>query len=192
MKQLSAGLLGLMLIGLAGCGSDNAPESADGSAPASPKPVARPADDATAQMARAVGSGKPGAAVDIRYDFKGKPAVGTPMDLEIAIIPSVGVDAMDAKISGMDGVGVTGAQMLNFAEVDSGKAYTHRVTLLPERAGVFYVTVTVTTQIGNSSLGRTYSIPFVVGDVHAAQKPAPAKDAKGQAIEPMPAKESGG
>jgi hypothetical protein len=190
MKYLRAGLLGLVMIGLAACGSDSQ-ESADGTA-ASPKTAARPVDDATATMARAVGSGKPGAAVDIRYEFKGKPAVGTPMDLVIAIIPSVGVDAMDAKISGMDGVGVTGAQMLNFAEVAPGKAYTHRVTLLPDRSGVFYVTVTVTTQIGNSSLGRTYSIPFVVGSAQAAQKPAPAKDANGQAIESMPAQESGG
>ena len=63
--------------------------------------------------------------------------------------------------------------------------------MLPDRAGVFYITVSVHTQIGGSALGRTFSIPFAVGNPPAQQKTQPQKDASGQAIEPMKAEESG-
>jgi hypothetical protein len=55
---------------------------------------------------------------------------------------------------------------------------------------MFYITVSVSTQIAGSTVGRTFSIPLVVGQPIAQQKAAPAKDAKGEAIEPMPAQET--
>jgi hypothetical protein len=191
MKHLTALLLGTLLIGLSACGSESEPEPT-AAAPTSTKAAAPRPDDATARMARAVGSGKPGAAVDLRYEFKGKPDVGVPTELDVAIVPSVGVDSMHALISGMDGISVTGELQTNFPEVEPGKPYMRKVTVVPERSGVYYITATITTEIGTSSLARTFAIPFVVGNVQPAQKPAPAKDAKGEAIESMPAKESGG
>ena len=143
-------------------------------------------------MARAVGNAKTGAAVDIKYEFLAKPAVGTPTEVEVAFIPNVGVDALDATISGMEGVTLAGELTANFAKVESGKPYTHTFSLLPDRMGVFYITVAVNTQIGGSTLGRTFSIPFVVGNPPAQKKAAPAKDASGEAIEPMKAQESTG
>ena len=55
-------------LALAACGSEPEPDAAAATAP---QPAARPAApaDPIARMARAVGNGKPGAAVDIRYDF---------------------------------------------------------------------------------------------------------------------------
>jgi hypothetical protein len=192
MKHLTALLLGTLLVGLSACGGSQPEPEATAEAPTAPKAAAPHPDDATTRMARAVGSGKPGAAVDIRYEFKGKPDVGLPTELSVAIIPNVGVDSMHVVISGMEGVSTTGELQGSFPKVEPGKPYMRTVTLLPERNGVYYVTATVTTEIGTSSLGRTFAIPFVVGNVQQAQKPAPAKDAKGEAIESLPAKESGG
>lgn len=194
MKRLSRLLLcvpmaGLML--LAACGSDPEPEAA--APPPPPKPtVAAPAPpaDETASFAKAVGDGKPGAAVNIRYEFASKPAVGTPTDVDVAFIPSVGVDSLEATLAGMDGITLAGNLQVSFSAVEAGKPYRHKVSVLPDRTGVFYITVAVTTQIAGSSVGRTFSIPFVVGQPPAQQKPAPAKDEKGEAIEPMPAQES--
>ena len=186
---------------LSACGSDPEPEAAVTPAPAAaPAPEAAPVagptptpDDATVaaqRMARAVGSGKPGAAVEIRYEFLSKPSVGTPTELEIAFIPSAGVDALAATIAGMDGITLAGPLNASFANVEAGKAYTHKISVLPDRSGVYYVSVQANTQIGGQALGRTFSIPFVVGNVTVQQKPAPAKDAAGQAIEPMKAEET--
>jgi len=190
---MNRSIIGLSIVSLAmltACGSEPEPDAAAAAAPAA-KPAAAP-DDATATMARAVGSGKPGAAIAIRYEFVGKPAVGAPTELQIAFIPNPGVDAIEATIGGMDGITVAGPQTASFTAVQPGKPYTHTISVLPDRTGVFYLTVAATTQIGGSSLGRTFSIPFVVGNVPPQQKAEPQVDASGEAIQPMKASQSRG
>jgi hypothetical protein len=182
---------------LSACGGEPEPEAAANAAAAAAKPApapakAAPAEDPTGKMARAVGAAKPGAAVEIKYEFLAKPTVGTPTEVEIAFIPNIGVDALDAIFSGMEGVTLAGPLTATFANVESGKPYTHRFSLLPDRAGVFYISVAVNTQIGGSTLGRTFSIPFVVGNPPAQKKAQPATDASGEAIEPMKAEETRG
>ena len=173
-------------IALAACGSK--PDSAAKSPQASARAAAP--DDPLARMARAVGNGKPGAAVEIRYEFSGKPAVGSPIEAQIAFIPHAGVDSMEIVIKGMDGVTLTGAQSANFTEVEPQKPYVHTLTVQPERSGVFYLSVVVTTQIGNQNLSRTFSVPFVVGNVPAQQKPAPQTDGSGEPVQPAKAQET--
>jgi hypothetical protein len=171
-------------IALAACGSKPDPQ------PAQAQPATAAKADTIAQMARAVGNGKPGAAVELRYEFSGKPTVGTPSELQIACIPHAGVDSMDITISGMDGVTLSGSQSASFPEVEPQKPYVQTVSVLPDRNGVFYLTVVVTTQIGNQNLSRTFSVPFVVGNVPAQQKPAPQTDGSGEAVQPAKAKET--
>ncbi len=175
-------------IALAACGSES--ESDAAAAAAKPEQSAAAPADPTARMARAVGNGKPGAAVDIRYEFSTKPAIGTPIELQIAFIPNAGVDAMEVMINGMDGITLSGALSASFADVEPSKPYMHTLSVLPDRAGVFYLSVVATTQIGNSSLSRTFSIPFAVGNVPAQQKAAPQTDAAGQPVQPAKAQET--
>lgn len=175
-------------VALSACGSGPDPDpaavtSAQSSAKAAPA-------DPMARMARAVGNGKPGAAVAIHYDFSSKPVVGTPTQLRVVFIPHAGVDSMEVVLNGMDGITVSGSQSANFTEVEPSKPYEHTVTVLPDRNGVFYVSVVVTTQIGNSNLSRTFAIPFAVGNVPAQQKPAPQTDASGQPVQPAKARET--
>ena len=171
-------------IALAACGSKPDPQ------PAKAQSATRAAGDPIAQMARAVGNGKPGAAVEIRYEFSGKPTIGSPSELQIAFIPHAGVDSMEIVINGMDGVTLSGTQIANFADVEPQKPYVHTLSVLPDRNGVFYLSVVVTTQIGNQNLSRTFSVPFVVGNVPAQEKPAPQTDASGEAVQPAKAKET--
>ncbi|HLS80110.1 MAG TPA: hypothetical protein VK025_01740 [Steroidobacter sp.] len=199
MKPFTAIFTAAVLTLLGACGSESASESqtvqasasADSAAPA-PRPVAasKP-DDPTAGMARAVGGGKPGAAVQIKYEFGAKPAVGAPTELTIAFIPTAQVQAMEATISGMEGVTLAGSLAANFVGVTPGQAYTHSVSVLPDRTGVFYLSVVVTTQIGGASAARTFSIPFVVGaQPTAKQKAQPARNPSGEALEEMQAEET--
>lgn len=180
---------------LAACGSDPDPAATTQPA-ATPQPTvqAPPAPataDPTAKMARAVGGGKPGAAVDIKYEFLSRPEVSKPVELEVALIPSAGVDSMEATFSGMEGVTIAGNLTASFGAVKAGEPYKHTLSLLPDRNGVFYITVAVNTQIGGATLGRTFAIPFVVGSAPVQQKAkTPEKDATGQAIEPMKAEET--
>jgi len=173
-------------LALAACGSDPDPDPGA----SAPKSAAKAAADPLARMSHAVGNGKPGAAVLIRYDFASKPAVATPTELQLAFIPQAGVDSMEVVVGGMDGVTLSGPLSASFTEVVPGKPYMHTVTVLPDRAGVFYLSVVATTQIGNQNLSRTFSVPFSVGSVPAQQKAAPQTDAAGEAVQPAKARET--
>ncbi len=187
--------LSIVCFALTACGSEPEPEATAApqaaAAKAAKAAAAAAAADPIARMAKAVGNGKPGAAVVIRYEFASRPAVGTPTQLQIAFVPNAGVDSMDVFVNGMDGVTLAGPLSASFSEVEAGKPYLHSVSVLPDRTGVFYVTVVATTQIGNSSLSRTFSIPFAVGNVlPAQQKTAPQTDAAGEAIQPAKGQET--
>jgi len=173
---------------LAACGTEPDPEATAAKSTQAAKQAAP--DDPVARMAQAVGTGKPGAAVNIRYDFSQKPAVGTPLELQLAFIPQAGVDSMEVVVSGMEGVTVSGTPSATFAEVEPQKPYMHTVTVVPDHGGVFYLSVVVTTQIGNQNLSRTYSVPLAVGNVPAQQKAAPQTDAAGEPIQPAKAQET--
>lgn len=177
------------LIALAGCGSEPEPEQAAAPPPPQAPQPPQPADDPIGKMARAVGGGKTGAAVDLRYEMLSRPAVGTPTQVQIVLIPNAGIESLTATISGMDGLTVSGDLQPSFTQVEQGKPYSHTFSMLPGRAGVYYLTVSVNSQIGGSSMGRTFSIPLVVGNVQPQQKPEPPKDATGQPIQSMKAEE---
>ncbi|HEY5760234.1 MAG TPA: hypothetical protein VIU34_30635 [Steroidobacter sp.] len=175
---------------LHGCGSDAPPEQPTTAAPtqaAQPKPAPV---DSTEKMARAVGNGKPGAAADIKYEFAAKPDVGKAVELQVALIPSAGVDSLEATFSGMDGITLAGPLTVSIASPKAGEPHKHTLSVLADRNGVFYITVAVSTQISGVTLGRTFAIPFVAGAQQVQQKPAPATDASGQAVQPMKGEET--
>ena len=152
-------------LALAACGSDDPDPTGAG-----PKPVAKQAPaDPLARMAH---------------------AVGTPTELQLAFIPQAGVDSLDILVSGIDGVTLSGPLTASFADVVPSKPYMHTVTVLPDRAGVFYLSVVATTQIGNQNLSRTFAVPFSVGNVPVQQKAAPQTDASGEAVQPAKAQET--
>jgi hypothetical protein len=189
MKRLAICLAIASLV-LAACGSEPDPDPAAVAAAKAGAQAAAAKADPVSRMARAVGNGKPGAAVAIHYDFASKPAVGTPTQLQIVFVPHAGVDSMEVAVNGMDGITVSGPLSASFTDVEPSKSYEHTVSVLPDRNGVFYLSVVVTTQIGNSNLSRTFAIPFAVGNVPAQQKPAPQTDASGQPVQPAKAQET--
>lgn len=180
---------------LAACGSNGSDSGAtDAAKQAQAKPakpaVASPADP-LASMARAVGNGKPGAAVDLRYDLLARPEVGKPLQLQVALVPGPGVEGMEVTFSGMEGITLSGELTASFAGVKAGEAYKHTLSVLSDRTGVFYITASISAQVGGATAGRTYSIPFVVGAAAVQQKAAVAPtDATGEPVEAMKAEES--
>ncbi len=182
--------LGLTLM-IAACSSEQEPDAAVTPTPSTQAAKLAIANDPTARMASAVGAGKPGAAVNLKYDFLAKPAVGVPVDVDLAFIPNAGVNSMDIVIGGMDGLSLTGDMNATFSDVKAGQVYKNHFSLLANKEGVFYLTVAATTRIGNTSMGRTFSVPFVVGTPAPVQKPTPPpKDATGQPVQSMPAQET--
>lgn len=188
-------VVGLMTAAmLSACGEE--PEVVASPAP-QPNPALKreleAAKDPTLKMARAVSPGKPGAAVDLKYEFGTKPEVGTPAEVTLAIVPSAPAERMDIKITGMEGLTLAGELDKSVPSPKRGELYEHRFSLLPNQAGMYYASVTVTTETAGSQMARTFSIPLAVGDVNSMQKAQvpPPTDATGKPIESMKAEESG-
>jgi hypothetical protein len=150
------------------------------------------AKDPTLRMARAVTAGKPGADVDVKYDILSKPEPGVPSEVKLAIITGAPAERLTYKITGMPGLTLAGTLEGTVSKVTAGQVIDSSFSLLPDAPGIYYASVTVMTLNAGSEMGRTFSVPLLVGDVAAAQKPAvpPKQDAKGQAIEPMKAEEN--
>jgi hypothetical protein len=189
LRHLSC-LVALAMLSACGSKTEEVP------AQAAPKPVAQQSKPAPAEvdpvekMPRAVGNGKPGAAADIKYEFAAKPEVGKPVELQVALIASAGVDSMQATFTGMDGLTLAGDLTVTVNKAQAGEAFKHSISVLADRAGVYYVTAVVSTEISGVTLSRTYAIPFVAGAVTQQKVQAPPEtDAQGQPVEPMKAKE---
>lgn len=179
------------VLALAACSKEEAPVVAPKPNPALIRELAA-AKDPTFKMARAVTSGKPGADVDLKYDMLSKPQAGVPTEVKLAIINGAPSDRLTFRITGMEGLTLAGPLEGTVDKPTNGQIIDHSFSLLPDRTGIYYATVTVMKETAGSQMGRTFSVPLLVGDVEGSQKPAtaPAKDAKGQAIESMKAKES--
>jgi hypothetical protein len=92
----------------------------------------------------------------------------------------------------MEGITLAGGLTAEYASVQPRQPYKHSVSVLADKAGVFYITVSVDTVIGGATLGRTFAIPFVAGTGQITQQKTnvPVTDASGQPVEPMKAEET--
>ena len=94
MNLLLPALMVAAGLAVAGCGAD---EAAPGSAAPAVAPIANAAGpvDPVLRMARAVSPGKTGAGVDLRYEILARPAVGTPFEVEIALVATSEAGSLD-------------------------------------------------------------------------------------------------
>jgi hypothetical protein len=165
----------------------NKAKSSGGVAGAGKKP---PAVEEESRLANAVVSGKTSAPVDLKYDLAVKPDVGLPFEIELDFLPRLPADALDVEVSGMPGLTLVGSGAVRFDNVEAGATYTQKVLVQADATGTFYVSVIAKMITKVQTEVRTFSVPVVVGTAPAVvSKPAPQRDASGQAIESMPAKE---
>lgn len=146
--------------------------------------------DKEARLASAVADSKTTAPVDLQYDIPAKPEVGQPFTVEFAVKPRIQADVLDVELADSPGLTIQGERQARFQAVEAGQPYTFQVQLAGNAAGLYYVSVTakISTQVQTEA--RAFSVPVVIGSPAPMQKPAPQKDASGQPVESLPAKES--
>jgi hypothetical protein len=181
------------LLALTGCGGKSGDEAAKVQPAAKVIPIqpAKPTQAAEdARLANAVVSGKTSAPVDLKYDLGAKPEAGKPFTIELNFLARLPADTLEVEITGMPGLSVAEQGTFKFDKVVVGTPYVQKVTAQADADGTYYISIVakMITQVQTEI--RTFSVPVVVGTTPAVvAKPAPAKDATGQAIESMPAKE---
>jgi hypothetical protein len=147
------------------------------------------AADKQSRRAEAVVDSKTTAPVDMQYELLAKPALGQPFEVELAFTTRLPAAALDIEVNEAPGLTVVGQKTARFEMVESGQVYTTKVLVQGDTAGLYYLGVMakMSTQVQTET--RVFAVPVVIGSPPAAQKANPPKDASGQAIQSMPAKE---
>ncbi len=130
------------------------------------------ANKQTADMVRGVSPGKASAPVDLKFTVTSKPALGTPVEIDLAVIALVNADSMTLSVQGGDGIDVDSATSLaSFPKSPPGALHRHKLRVTPRAEGAFGVTVLVTMVVPGSGLqSRTFAIPLLVGNLAALEK----------------------
>jgi len=160
----AAATLTVLLAALNGCGKT---EHAD--SPAKPgRHAAKVPQDAAAlalaNMVSAVGAGKPYTDIELKFDLRSRPIVGEPVDIDLALIPTQDFDRVSATFQAVEGIELTkGGRAPEFAHPPAGVPLSHTLTVIPQRDGVFYVSVVVLADTGSNTVTRNFSIPIIAG-----------------------------
>jgi hypothetical protein len=204
-QQFARGLVvilvgGMLAAGCGGGGDDDAETVAAKAGEAKPTgtsekpaagsaPTVKPADPAEARMASAVADSKTTAPIDLLYDLPSKPEVGQRFAVELAVKPRLPGDALDVEIGDSPGIVIEGERATRFLKVDAGQPYKFTFQGRGDAEGLYYIAVITKLSTQVQSEGRAFSIPVVIGTPPAAQKTTPQKDASGQPVQSMPARE---
>jgi hypothetical protein len=155
--------LAALLAGLSGCGKAEHAGAGAPSRPATRKPPDA-AELALANIVSAVGSGKASGDIELKFDLRGRPVAGEPVDIDLAVIPTQDLDRLYAMFQPGEGLELTkGGKLEEISHPPVGVAISHTLTIVPQRDGVFYVSAVVLADSATESVTRSYSIPLIAG-----------------------------
>jgi hypothetical protein len=197
-------VLALVVLALVqgGCGGNDADESAEATettkSTAKKRPQVKPAGGATGDAAidddrlgNAVIVGKSVAPIMLKYDIPTKPQVGTPFEVSLIFLTRQAADALEADVTGMSGLTIASGGQPRFEGVTAAGRYVAKVLVNADADGLYYIGIVARAVSKVQTETRTFSVPVVVGTAPVSrEKPAPATDAAGEAIESTPAKET--
>lgn len=163
--------LGAMLAAtglLWGCGSGHEPNTTPkaGGAPAATRKDAWAAETRARYLVTAVAAGKPGSAhVQVKFEIKGRPDIGQPVDVDVVILPvSDSLDRVAGRVTTEDGLELlAGGDIPAVDRPAEGVALPHTVRILPKQDGIFTLRAVLTVDSGSQSATETFQIPVIAG-----------------------------
>jgi hypothetical protein len=115
-----------------------------------------------------------GGLVDLKFLISKRPQVDEPVDIDLALTPSVQLEGMFARFQAGDGLQVVaGAETEHMEHPAAGVAVGHRLTVVAKTDGIYYITAVVLADSEKESVARTFSIPLIAGQGQAEAPPAP-------------------
>jgi hypothetical protein len=151
------------LLALAGCGGSQPDATASTPAKSGAARKTGPAGDGDMVAAFSATRGQPGL-VDLKFKLDKRPAVGEPVDIEFAMVPTVELERLFARFQASDGLQiVSGAESEHFEHPTRGMAVSHKLTVTAKTDGIFYVTAVVLADSDSESIARTFAVPLIAG-----------------------------
>jgi hypothetical protein len=149
--------------------------SQDSSSPTPSNAVARPTPKApvvaksgptaaqqTAGMVQAANQGKSQLPVELKFDLGGRPKVGQPLEINLALIAEITGSPAAILVSDADGLTVApGANQFDIPSAEAGEVYLHTVKVTPNTEGVLLLGVTVSLKHDDVTDQRAFSIPII-------------------------------
>jgi hypothetical protein len=154
---------------LAGCGSSSGSGAASAAAKskkAHTQVSTDPAERPVADMVAGVSPSKAGPPVALKFELREQPHAGQTLDVDIAVLPGApAIDRIYGKFHGAEGLDlVEGGELPAIDKPAVGSVIRHVVRVLPKQDGIFTMSATVSVDLADESITRTYSIPVIVGD----------------------------
>jgi hypothetical protein len=150
--------------------------------------TARKPTAADSEMVAAVSATRGPGVVDLKFALAKRPKVGEPVDIELSITPSMPLDRLFARFQVVEGLElVSGGETEQLENAPGGVAVGHKVTVLPQADGIFYLTAVVLADSEKESIARTFMIPIIAGQGLMA---APAVPSAASVAEPQRKAES--
>jgi hypothetical protein len=152
--------------------------------PAAPKkaaPKLTAADSAleaaVAEVNRTMSAGVPmgpsTAPVEVRFDLPAVPAVDTPFDLTVAVLPTAAAPSLRVEVRGSDGLVIQDpASPVIFQKVQAGSVVRVPVKASSAEAGSRVVMVKVILDLPAGAEERGFAFPVIVGGGAAKRPPA--------------------
>ena len=160
-----------LVLTLTGCGSSSSSQA--GAAAAQGKKKAAhsaqstdPGSRSPNDMVAAVGAGKAGPPVGLKFELREPPQAGQPLDVDIAVLPDApAINRLYGRFHAGDGLElIDGGQLSQVDKPATGSVIRHVVRVLPKQDGIFTLSAAVSVDVGDDSLTRAFSIPVIVGE----------------------------
>jgi len=157
------------LSALCACGGSKAPSKPGATAPAGSAPATRAsAGSASADqdLVSAVSAGGSGPPIGLKFKLAARPVVGTPAQLQLALIPTPGVEIshIHGSLQGADGLLLQSAPSFDIEAPQAGSTLQQEVTVVPQRNGVLSLNAVLVIDYDNVSIARTYVIPLIASN----------------------------
>ena len=121
------------------------------------------AAELTSGMVQAAAQGKSQLPVELKFDLPQRPAVGEPLDVDLAILPRIDAGGAAIQVTGGDGLAVApGADQIDLPAVEAGQVYRQSVKVTPGTEGVLLLGLTISLKHDDLTESRAFSIPLIV------------------------------
>jgi hypothetical protein len=157
------------LLGLSACGGSKG--AADTAHPAVKTAVSHheghgSPERAPDDMVAAVSPGKGGPPVELKFELRGAPQAGKPVDVDIAILPDApAINRLYGRFTGGEGIElVDGGELAAVDKPAQGTVIRHVLRIVPKQDGIFTFSAVVSVDLADDSVTRAFTIPVIVGE----------------------------
>jgi len=129
-------------------------------------------------LVNAASPGGPGPPISLKFGLAGRPVVGEPLQIHVAMLPDSpnAIRHLYGSFTPGDGLSLQSQHSFELRDVADGVTLRQDVTVLPQQAGILSLSATLIIDFDTGSVSRTFGIPLIAtvpADTTAPPSPPP-------------------